>query len=32
MELCNEKCITITIEKKNIEDARLYFLRIGTEL
>lgn len=31
-EIVQEKCITITIEKKNIEDARLYFLRIGTEL
>lgn len=30
--IVQEKCITITIEKKNIEDARLYFLRIGTEL
>lgn len=30
--IVQEKCITITIEKKSIEDARLYFLRIGTEL
>ena len=30
--IVQEKCITITIENKNIEDARLYFLRIGTEL
>ena len=30
--IVQEKCITITIEKKNIEDTRLYFLRIGTEL
>lgn len=30
--IVQEKCITITIKKKSIEDARLYFLRIGTEL
>lgn len=30
--IVQEKCITITIEKKSIEDARLFFLRIGSEL